>query len=238
VPRRTSIVDELVVKISAAIMGGEFPVGTWLRQEALAHLFGVSRQPIREALRHVQADGLVVVYPHRGALVRGPSPRDIHEAYLVRSELEGLAAQLAAAHPTPLALDRLREAEEAFRRTAALALQVTIGEHVRGDYGWGHANDLFHQAVLDAADVAVLRRTIEDLHRVVPRNLTWSAIRDRRLLEENVRQHEAVRIAIEREDPAGAREAMTAHIRRSGQLITEWFERQQAQQREQERVPA
>lgn len=222
-----STVDELAGKIGAAIMGGEFAVGTWLRQEALAELFGVSRQPIREALRQVQANGLVEVYPHRGALVRGPSPRDIREAYLVRSELEGLAAELATERATPEALGRLREAEEAFRRTAALALEVSIDDRLRGDYGWGHANDLFHQAVLDAADVPLLLRSIEDLHRVVPRNLTWSAIRNRRLLEDNLHQHEAVRAAIELGDARAARAAMAAHIRRSGELIAEWFERQQ-----------
>jgi len=231
----TSMVDELAAKISAAIMGGEFAVGTWLRQEALAELFGVSRQPIREALRQVQANGLVQVFPHRGALVRGPSPREIREAYLVRAELEGLAAELATEHRTPEALERLREAEEAFRRTAALALEITSGDRVRGDYGWGHANDLFHQAVLDAAGVPLLLRTIEALHRVVPRNLTWSAIRTRRLLEDNVHQHEAIRAAIERGDAAGARAAMTAHIKRSGELIAEWFELQQGE-REREAV--
>lgn len=54
-------------------MTGEFAVGTWLRQETLAEIFGVSRTPVREALRQVQANGLVEVFPNRGALVRGPS---------------------------------------------------------------------------------------------------------------------------------------------------------------------
>jgi DNA-binding GntR family transcriptional regulator len=224
---RVSTVDDLATKISAAIMTGELPVGMWLRQEALAETFGVSRQPIREALRQVQASGMVQVFPHRGALVRGPSPRDIREAYLVRSELEGLAAELASANRTPESLERLWRAEEAFRQTAASALELTLGDDVRGDYGWGHANDMFHYAVLDAADVPVLRRTIEDLHRVVPRNLTWSAIRNRRLLEENVRQHEAVRAAIESGDAAAARATMAGHIKRSGDLIAEWFEKRQ-----------
>jgi DNA-binding GntR family transcriptional regulator len=225
--RPVSRVDELATKISAAIMTGELPVGTWLRQEALAETFGVSRQPIREALRQVQASGLVQVFPHRGALVRGPSPRDIREAYLVRGELEGLAAELATVNRSPESIEELRRAEEGFRQTAASALQLTIGDDVRGDYGWGHANDMFHRAVLVAADVPVLQRTIEDLHRVVPRNLTWSAIRSRRLLEENVHQHEVVRAAIETGDAPAARAAMTEHIKRSGDLIAEWFERRQ-----------
>ena len=51
-------------------MSGRFPVGSWLRQGTLATMFGVSRQPIREALRQVQASGLVEIHPNRGALVR------------------------------------------------------------------------------------------------------------------------------------------------------------------------
>ena len=70
---------------------GEIPVGSWLRQERLAAEYGVSRTPIREAIRKLQASGAVEMVPHRGALVRGPSLRDILESYMVRAELEGFA---------------------------------------------------------------------------------------------------------------------------------------------------
>lgn len=123
-------------------------------------------------------------------------------------------------------LEQLRQAEESFRRAAASALEVTIGDHIRGDYGWGDANHLFHRAVLEAAEMPILLRTIEDLHRVVPRNLTWSAIRNRRVLEDNVHQHETIRAAMEAGDGPGARAAMHEHIKCSGALIADWFERQ------------
>jgi DNA-binding GntR family transcriptional regulator len=218
--------DTLADRISASIMTGEFPVGTRLRQEWLAERFGVSRQPVREALRQVQASGLVEVIPHRGALVRGPSPREIREAYLVRAELEGLAAELAAAQPSLETLDQLREAAAAFSEATSqltddLAVWAQEREH------WSRANDQFHEGILAAAGVRVLTDSIQSLHRLVPRNLTWSAIRTRRMLEDNVEQHKRVLDAIETSDAAAARAAMRTHVRRSGEMVADWFESQQ-----------
>jgi DNA-binding GntR family transcriptional regulator len=228
--QRTSTVDELGARISSAIMTGELSVGTWLRQETLAERFGVSRQPVREALRQLQASGMVEVFPNRGAVVRGPSRRDIEGAYVVRAELEGLAAELATTRISPEGLARLREAEEAFRRAVEERLDGAKRDHVDGDHGWGHANDVFHETILDAADVPLLAETIRAVHKTIPRNLTWSAIRTRALLTENIRQHEAVREALEAGDAVAARRAMTDHVHRSGELIAAWFSRRQAEE--------
>lgn len=224
-----SAVEALAAKLAAAIMTGELAGGTWLRQEAIAEQYGVSRQPVREALRQLQAYGMVDIPSRRGALVRRPSPRDIREAYQVRAELEGLAAALAARHVTTDDLRRMREAEERFERVVA---QTVNGEPARHDgdsevVEWNAANDAFHEAVLTAAGAQILRRTIETLHLVVPRGLTWNALRTRRLLESNVIQHRSVRSAIESGDEETARAAMREHISSSGTLIAEWFERQE-----------
>ena len=67
-----STVERLALAIQSQVLSGEVPVGTRLRQEALAEEFGVSRTPVREALRQLQATGLLEVQPNRGAVVRGP----------------------------------------------------------------------------------------------------------------------------------------------------------------------
>jgi DNA-binding GntR family transcriptional regulator len=91
------------------------------------------------------------------------------------------------------------------------------------------ANDLFHQAILDASANVRLADTIADLHRSFPRNLTWAALsRSSRLLEENVEQHQAVLDAIERRDPAEARRSMVEHVRSAGELVTLHFEQASA----------
>ena len=138
--------------------------GTRLRQEALADEFGVSRTPIREALRKLQASGLVELQPHRGALVRAPSAREIRDAYEVRAELEGLAAELAAQRIHQQQLDGLYEAQAEFRETLARMMQVrTDGGPAAPDEEierWRHANDLFHQLIQAAASNDVLVATL------------------------------------------------------------------------------
>ena len=200
---------------------------------------------MREALRVLQAKGMVEVVPNRGALVRGPTPRDVREAYVLRAELEGFAAELAAQWIRDSQLRQLRKAEELFQRsvnsfirdrsadedTDALR-ELDVGGSGQacsgGDRaGWMEANDLFHRAVHVAAGNSRLTDAIEDLHRSFPRNLTWSALSgDSRLLRDNVGCHRRIRIAIEGRDPTEARKLMTAHVLRSGELVTKWFEQQ------------
>ncbi len=228
VPTGRALVDELAQKIQSRVLTGDFPIGSWLRQESLASEFGVSRTPIREALRKLQANGTVSLVPHRGALVRGPTAREIREAYLVRAELEGLAAELAANWISDEQLKRLRKAEDLFRRAVKdfVARRKRDSHRSAAEAEWPRANDLFHDVVQEAADNVRLTQTILDLHRTFPRNLTWAALsEDSRLLDENARQHLQILEAIERRDALEARRSMTGHIRRSGELVGLWFER-------------
>jgi DNA-binding GntR family transcriptional regulator len=222
----SSLVDGLSSEIQRRITTGVIPFGSWLRQETLASEFGVSRTPVREALRKLEAGGLVALVPQRGAFVRGPTTREIREAYQVRAELEGLASELAAARIGNDQLRRLRDAEELFRSSVRLANREQVGpEHETDD--WFRANTLFHDVVQEAAGNERLRLSIADLHRSFPRNLTWSALRENlRLLEENIEQHQRIREAIADGNPDLARREMRAHIRSAGELVSDWFERQ------------
>ena len=222
-----STVERLASAIQAQVLSGEMPVGTRLRQEALAAQFGVSRTPVREALRQLAATGLVELLPHRGAIVRGPSARELREAYEVRAELEGLAAELAAARISDRDLVRLREAQALFRKsvTTLVARRARRPAPWKDESVWVRANDLFHQAILDAAANGRLSNTIGDLHRGLPRNLTWAPLsRSSRLLEENVEQHERILAAIEERDPVEARRRMIEHVRSAGELVALHFE--------------
>ena len=222
-----STVERVAGAIQSRVLSGAVPVGTRLRQEALAEEFGVSRTPVREALRQLQATGLVELLPNRGAIVRGPSAREIREAYEVRAELEGLAAELAAERISDSDLLRLREAQALFRESVATLIEGRSRRPApwRDESVWVRANDLFHQTILDAAANGRLNTTIADLHRSFPRDLTWAALsRSSRLLAENVEQHEAILEAIERRDPAEARQRMIDHVRSAGELVTLHFE--------------
>ena len=222
-----STVERLAAEIQARVLSGDVPVGSRLRQEALAEEFGVSRTPVREALRQLQATGIVELLPNRGAVVRGPSAREIREAYEVRAELEGLAAELAAERISDRDLVRLREAEALFRESVSSLIERRARRPApwRDESVWVRANDLFHQAILEAAGNRRLSDTIADLHRSFPRDLTWAALsQSSRLLAENVEQHAQILEAIERRDPAEARRRMIEHIRSAGELVTLNFE--------------
>jgi DNA-binding GntR family transcriptional regulator len=227
-----STVERLAGAIQAQVLSGAMPIGTRLRQEALATEFGVSRTPVREALRQLQATGLVELLPNRGAVVRGPSAREIREAYEVRAELEGLAAELAAGRISDRELARLREAQALFRKsvTTLIARRTRRPALWKDESVWVRANDLFHQAILDAAANGRLNDTIADLHRSFPRDLTWAALSgSSRLLEQNVEQHEAILAAIDQRDPAEARRRMIEHVRSAGELVTLHFEHADAE---------
>lgn len=218
-------VEELVGQLQNLILSGALASGTWLRQERLAEEFGVSRTPVREALRLLQARGLIEVHPHRGALVCGPTSRDIREAYAVRAELEGFAADLAAEWASDEDLKRLSGAAALFEQL----VEAEVAEHAsRDEYErprWQEANDSFHEAIFLAAGNRRLTSMIEDLHRSFPRNLTWSALDGHSLLlSENVEQHREILRAIVGRDSGSARAAMIAHVRRAGELVVRRFE--------------
>jgi DNA-binding GntR family transcriptional regulator len=222
--------DQLAATLQARVLSGEIPTGTRLRQEAIAREFGVSRQPVREALRQLQAYGMVEIHPSRGALVRRPSPSEMREAYLVRAELEGLAAELASQRITLDGLHDLHEAQRRFTQAAEASAddpRFVLRERAA-------TNDAFHQAIVAAAGAPILARSLEALHRVVPRSVSTYAQHTRRLLIENIAQHDAIVAAIEAGDAETARAAMRKHVLGSGELIAHWFEREQ-REREQGR---
>jgi DNA-binding GntR family transcriptional regulator len=226
---RSALVDRLAATLQARMVSGELVSGTRLRQEALAEEFGVSRTPIREALRKLQASGLVELQPNRGALVRGPSSREIRDAYEVRAELEGLAAELAAERIQQTQVDGLHEAQSEFRETLARMMRVrSDGAGVVPDEEierWRHANDRFHQLIQDAAANDVLVATLVHLHRSFPRDLTRIVLGESAtLLAENVHEHEGILDAIEHRNAAAARKKMIKHVRHAGALVTLRFE--------------
>ncbi len=170
-----ALVDHIAATLQTRVLSGEIPTGARLRQEALAAEFGVSRTPVREALRKLQAGGLVELAPHRGAVVRGPSAREIREAYVVRAELEGLAAELATTRIHEQQLQGLRDSVALFRRSIGSIVERRrsgSGRATSDIENWTRANDSFHQGILEAAGNERLRATLFDLHLSFPRDLT------------------------------------------------------------------
>lgn len=224
-----SLVDRLTEAIHVGILNGEHPVGSHLRQEAIAAQFGVSRTPVREALRRLEAAEVIELVANHGAVVRGPTPRAIREAYMVRAELEGLAVELATPRMTPDDLLELRLADQRFSAAVReIAAKDPADPEAAGramSAAWSDANDRFHEVIQRASGNERLRRTISDLHRLFPRSLTWSALSGRpELLAANLEEHRRIREALERRDTATARLLMSYHVHRAGELIAQSWE--------------
>jgi DNA-binding GntR family transcriptional regulator len=221
---RRALVDKLASQLHARVLSGELPSGTRLRQEALAEEFGVSRTPVREALRKLEAGGLVELQPHRGAVVRGLSSREIRDAYEVRAALEALAAGLAAERINREQLERLRRVQAEFRT----ALERTVAKRsggrevgVRELRRWARANDDFHQTIHEASGNEVLADALARLARNFPRDLSRLVVSESTaMLEANVREHGAILDALSGHDAAAAYELMQGHVARAGSLVT------------------
>ncbi|MEU9823104.1 GntR family transcriptional regulator [Pseudonocardia alni] len=221
-----SVSDRIAREVGRRILAGEITVGSWLRHGALALEFGTSRTPVREALRVLNAQGIVTIVQNRGARVNGHSSRDIRELGQVRSQLEGFAAELACERITDDQLARLQNSWADFRAL----LDDYAGaddESTRAAYGahWVRSNAAFHGTVVAAAGNHQLVLSLEDVHRRLPANHSYTAYANNsRLLRRNLAEHEAIAQAISEHRPETARRLMTAHILAANDATVRWLE--------------
>jgi DNA-binding GntR family transcriptional regulator len=222
------LVDHLAQGILRGIADRTYEFGVWLRQETLAKEFEVSRMPIREALRKLEQMGIVEFVANRGFRVHLPTSREIEDAYVVRAELEGLAAERAAIRLTEGQLVGLQRANELFERagTAFAALARDERTPVDAQAEWTQANDLFHTEIHAAADNRSLAKSIADLHMTFPRSLTsLPLVQDPTLMADNIAEHQLILGALQARDPVTSRRAMTTHVILAGRLVEQWFAR-------------
>lgn len=221
--RESALVDDLAEQIRQRITAGEFPIGMQLRQAALANEFKVSRTPVREALRKLQAGGLITVTPHRGAVVRVPAPWEVRDAYEVRAELEGLAAERAATRIGPTDIAKLERANDTMRKGAQRATKPKqSGGRPQPTTA---ANDTFHMVILEAARNERLAQVIQQINESFPRNvLAQVLVDDPGLRTVNVDEHDAIIQALRDRDGAAARAAMREHVQTAGNHLARWYE--------------
>jgi DNA-binding GntR family transcriptional regulator len=116
---RSTLLERVVSRLREAILKQEFQPGERLVQEELAEAMGVSRMPIREALRQLEKEGLVTLEPHKGAIVTPVTVDDIEEIYYLRSVLEAIAVERSLPHLTEEDKRMLRQLAEEMEQAAA-----------------------------------------------------------------------------------------------------------------------
>ncbi|MGO4572356.1 GntR family transcriptional regulator [Microvirga sp. 2TAF3] len=106
---RPSLHDAIVTRVRDMIIEGHLAPGSRIHEGNLGNELGVSRTPLREALKFLASEGLVELSPGRGAVVRQFSPKDVHDSLVVLGDLEGLAGRLACEHATDAEIKEVRD---------------------------------------------------------------------------------------------------------------------------------
>jgi DNA-binding GntR family transcriptional regulator len=192
-----------------------------LRQEQLSERFGVSRTPIREALRRLEATGLVSFVPNRGVRVRTISREELRQAFLVRAELEALVTELATPRMTSAGLERLARAEARFAELTGQLLERgrDADERTRLTSEWVRANYGFHDVIYEAAAVPFVESVAKSARRTFLSRWRPGGPEIDDLYEQNARQHHAILDAIAARSASGARALAHEHVLHSCRLL-------------------
>ncbi len=194
--------EDVAERVRRLIYRGELPPGAWIDERALVLRFGISRTPLREALKVLHAEGLVRLTPRRGSFVAAElTPRDLDELFPLMALLEGLCALEAVRKATRADVRRLEGLHARLERHGA------AGEVDR----YYEQNYAFHEAVQEVAANPWLSRALSELRRFL-RLLRGRQLRVPGRLEASLEEHRRFMVALRRRDGEEAERAMRAHL--------------------------
>lgn len=193
--------DVVFNTLRQAILRGELEPGERLMEIQLAERLGVSRTPIREAIRKLELEGLVLMIPRKGAEVAKISEKSLRDVLEVRRSLEELAIELACQRMTDEEIAELHQAQEAFRTAVEEGDAMTIAETDE------HYHDLIYSGTGNNRLVQILNNLREQMYRY-----RLEYIKDAAKRQILVVEHDHILKAIEERHAAEARTAIREHI--------------------------
>ncbi len=188
-------------KIREDILSGKYSENEELKEVSIGNELGVSRTPVREALRQLELEGLVNIIPNKGAYVTGISQKDMHDIYVIRSYLEGLASRWACEAITPEQIDALEE-------------NVYLAEfHIKKHHYEMivEMDSQFHESIYAACGSRMLAHQLATYHHYVERLRKQTLGREERAIKSN-QEHAAILEAIKNHDPDLAEKLAHDHI--------------------------
>ena len=190
------------------ILSGRYEQNTELKEAAIGAELGVSRTPVREALRQLELEGLVTIIPNRGAYVNMITAKDVQDIYVIRSMLEGLCARWATQSITAEQLDSMEE-------TLCLSEYHTSKKNYEKLY---ELDSLFHEQLYEAGGSRILNHILSDFHDYVKmvRKVTISA--SGRSVT-STEEHRAIFEAIKEKDPDKAEALAKKHVKHTIESI-------------------
>ncbi len=205
---RTSLHDTIVGRLRDMIIEGALEPGTRLHEGQLGEQLGVSRTPLREAIKYLASEGLVELVPSRGAVVRRFGRKDVHDMLVVIRELEHLAGRLACEAGSDAGIAAVRRAHDAM-----------IDRYKAGDrLAYYKLNQEIHSRIVDLSGNAALAHVHAGLQMRLKRVRfighegpeKWAAA---------VAEHEEMIAALEKRDGAALSEILTRHLARAWERV-------------------
>lgn len=198
---QTALYQEVAERLRQRIFAHELPPGTWIDEQAIAEDYGISRTPLREALKVLASEGLVTLKPRRGCYVTEISEQDLDEIYPLMALLEGRCAFEATQKAKAEDIDRLQRIHDDLERHAA------SGDIER----FFEANQEFHRVVQSVADNRWMMQMILDLRKVLKlTRLTSLTVEGRP--QQALEEHRMILAAIKARDASSAEAMMHRHL--------------------------
>jgi DNA-binding GntR family transcriptional regulator len=215
---RQSLTSAVADKLRDQIIRGDIPEGTQLRQDAIATQYQVSRIPVREALRQLDAEGLISIVPNRGAVVPALSPDDVEELFSIRALLEPEVLKLSIPHLT----------EEDFSEADAV-LQKYVNELQRDDHvsAWGRLNWQFHSILYSRANQPRFMAVIRNVNNSGERYTRLQLYLTHGIKRANEEHHQILQLCRKR-DVAAACNLLRQHIQYASGSLKEVLEQKRA----------
>ena len=214
---RTGLHEHAAKKLRALIVRGDLLPGEPLLEVNLSQALGISRTPLREALKQLAAEGLVELQLNRSAVVAPLRRDELTELFEAVSGIERCAAELAA----------LRMTEQDVERLEALQMRIER-HHERGELrDYFEANQQIHGTIVGFARNSVLKASHDALLARVERARLFALSADGRW-EESVQEHRQILAALKARDAERAGQLLARHVRRTGEIVADTLTQKKA----------
>ncbi|WP_462386877.1 GntR family transcriptional regulator [Acidovorax sp. Q11] len=194
-----ALYEEVAEQLRQRIFRRELEPGSWIDELKIAEEFGISRTPLREALKVLAAEGLVTMKVRRGAYVTEMSEKDLRDVYHLLSLLESDAAGVVAERATDTQLKTLQDLHA--------ELEAAVADREK----FFAVNERFHMCLLEMADNRWRSQMVADLRKVMKLNRHNSLFKQGRI-EDSLGEHRAILAAMVARDAKGTVKAMQAHF--------------------------
>jgi DNA-binding GntR family transcriptional regulator len=216
--QETSLHEEILLRLRDYVVEGNIPEGARVPERQLCGMLGISRTPLREALKVLAAEGLIDLLPNRGARVRQLGKRDLEELFDIMAGLESLAGRLACeviADEEITAIERLH--------------YEMYGHYLHRDmHRYFELNQRIHESIVAAARNETLKTTYASFAGRL-RRIRYSAnfARKRQRWAEAMREHEAILDALRRRDGSELSDILFQHLRNKRSAAIEYYAERQ-----------